>query len=189
MDGHLKISESLAFTIKNRRTIHDFLPACPPDEIILEAINLARWAPNHKLTEPWRFRLIGPETKQLIVDLNADLLRETKGEEAAEHKRKRWSSVPGWLAVSAIRSSDPIREQENYAAVCCAVQNLSLLLWDAGIGMKWTTGPVTRNQKFCEILGLETGDEQLVGLMWYGYPAKTPEMCRSKIEMSLKRLP
>ncbi len=65
--------------ISNRRTVHQFKPGeVPPIEKIEEAIDLARWAPNHHLTEPWHFYIIGPETASAITELNAELARKKK---------------------------------------------------------------------------------------------------------------
>ncbi len=179
----------IASLIRQRRTVHDFTTEIPPLELIMQAIELARWAPNHKLTQPWRFRLIGPETKAAIVELNAKLIQETKGEEAAQHKRVRWFAVPGWLAISSIKSDDPIRDQENYASVCCAIQNFTLFLWESGVGVKWTTGPVTQHPEFDKILDLNPEQEKIVGLIWYGYPAQIPEMKRLDLDLIVKKLP
>ncbi len=175
--------------IRSRRTINQFAPEPVPTEIVLEGLELAIWAPNHKLTQPWRFYLLGQETSQRIVNLNADMVQESKGPEAAQKKRERWSTIPGWLVVTYQRSDDAIRDKEDYAAVCCAVQNLSLFLWDAGIGMKWTSGPVTRSDEIYEILNLDRKLEEIVGVMWYGYPTETPQMKRRPAAEFVTQLP
>ena len=77
------VSESpLAELIRGRRTINLFQPEPPPLATLLQAIELARWAPNHKHTEPWTFHLIGPQTAEKIVDLNAQLVAQAKGSPA-----------------------------------------------------------------------------------------------------------
>jgi len=96
----MSVEDVLAKTIRERRTIHAFKPECPPFDAVRSAIDLARWAPNHHHTEPWRFIHPGPETVSRIVDLNASLVSEAKGREAGEAKRLRWSEVPGWLIVT-----------------------------------------------------------------------------------------
>ncbi|SFI89756.1 nitroreductase family protein [Planctomicrobium piriforme] len=174
-------ASDLAQLMRSRRTVNDFRPQVPTQEIILQAIDVARWAPNHKLTEPWRFHLIGPETAAKIVDLNARITAAEKGPSAAETKRAKWSQIPGWLAVTSLRSADRVRDDENYAAVCCAIQNLTLLLWEQGVGSKWTTGGVTRHPEFQQLLGLNSETDRMVGLLWYGYPAARPEMQRRPV--------
>jgi nitroreductase len=175
--------------IRERRTVDRFEPRLPPRGVILEAIDLARWAPNHKHTEPWRFHLIGPQTAARIVDLNARLVAEKKGPEAGEKKRERWAAVPGWLAVTCHLADDELRREEDYAACCCAVQNLALALWSRGIGTKWSTGDVTRHPEFHELLGLDAAERRLVGLFWYGWPASVPESRRQPVEAITVELP
>ncbi len=179
----------VAEVIRTRRTIHTFLPEPPPEAIIHRALEQARWAPNHKLTEPWRFYLVGPETAEALARLNAEIVTERKGEQAGRNKLARWRTMPGWLVITCRRSSDPLREREDYAACCCAAQNLMLALWSEGVGTKWSTGPATRDPRFQEIMGIDPEEEMVVGLFWYGYPAEQPEKPRRSVDEVLRRLP
>lgn len=87
--------------------------------------------------------------------------------------------MPGWLIVTCVKSSeddmnDPNSiSREDYAACCCAVQNLCLSLHVDGIGTKWTTGPVNFDPQFGQAAGLPS-NEYVVGSMWFGNPASTP---------------
>lgn len=180
--------EAVAQLIRSRRTVHLFEPGPVPEAVVLRALDLARWAPNHRLTEPWRFVLLGPETARAIADLNAELVTEQQGPSAAEAKRARWRAIPGWLVVTCRRSEDPVREREDYAACACAIQNLQLYLWSEGVGVKWTTGPVTRTVRFYELLGLDPNEERIVGMLWYGVPAAVPATQRRPLGEVLVRL-
>lgn len=183
-------SADIAVVLRGRRTIHSFLPDVPPVELIEEAIEIARWAPNHHHTEPWHFYLLGPEAIDIAVNLNASLVAHKKGEEAGEAKRKRWSTIPGWLMVTCDRSKEPVRQLEDYAACCCAVHSLSLALWTHGVGVKWTTGEVTRHQDLFELIGIDIRKEVSIGIFWYGYPAgDVPAQKRKPVSEILKRLP
>ena len=179
----------LADVIRGRRTINEFQPQRPPEQLILQAIELATWAPNHKRTEPWKFHLLGPDTVAAIADLNARILTASKGPEVAESRRKAWLAIPGWLFVTANLADDAVRRQEDYAACCCAVQTLMLYLWSEGIGTKWSTNDLFRTPDFQQLLGIEPGSRQLVGMVWFGYAAKVPEVKRKPVEESLVRLP
>ena len=179
---------NITSVIRRRRTIGAFRPNVPSSHEVESAIELARWAPNHTKTEPWRVYWLGPETARAVVDLNSSIIAAKKGEAEAEAKRKSWSAVPGWLAVTCIRSDDQFRHEEDYAACCCFVQNLSLGLWSNGIGTKWSTGDVTRHEKFFELLGIDPNLERVVGLIWYGYPAVIPEQTRQPVDSFLRRL-
>ena len=173
--------QTIADTIRDRRTINFFKPGIPPREILLEGIDAARWAPNHHLTEPWRFYLLSDAVKQQIVELNTRIVTEERGEEAGSAKRERWYGIPGWMVVTCIRSNDALRQREDYAACCCAVQNMALYLWSRGIGMKWTTGPVTRHEEFYDLVWVDPVVEEVVGLFWYGYPDEVPVSVRKSV--------
>jgi nitroreductase len=179
---------AVAALLGARRTIHDFRPDAPPLETIRRAIDLARWAPNHRLTEPWRFYLLGPETAARVADLNAELVAAKEGPVAAEDKRRRWRAVPGWVAVTSARGDDALREREDYAACCCAIQNLMLYLWSEEIGVKWTTGQVTREPRFYDLIWADPVRETVVGLLWYGYPAEVPRTARRPLASCLVTL-
>jgi nitroreductase len=165
--------------LRERRTVHDFHPEPVPRALVEHALELARWAPNHHRTEPWRVYLLGRAAREAVAQLNAALVAEASGERAAAVKLKRWRAVPGWLVLTSARGADALREQEDYAACCCAAQSFMLALWSAGVGAKWTTGAVVRTQGFAEIVGFDAAAEQVVGLFWYGWPAaETTQMRR-----------
>jgi nitroreductase len=181
---------AIASIITGRRTIHEFQPEpVPPEELVLAGLDAARWAPNHHHVEPWRFYLPGPETREAICRLNAELLAASKGPASAEKKLQRWRAIPGWLVLTSEQAADPVRDRENYAACCCAVQNLALFLWEQGVGLKWSTGPVIREPRFYNLLGADAGKERVVGLFWYGYAVEVPKMKRKPLEERLSRLP
>ena len=163
-----------------RRTISSFKPEVPDSEIIQRAIEAARWAPNHRYTEPWHFYRLGPETAAQVVTLNTALVRAKKGDEAAETKQKKWASVPAWLLVTCDRSEDALKGQEDYAATACAIQNLQLALWAEGVGCKWTTGDVTRANELADLCWFDAQAERVVGLLMIGYPEDVPPAVRKK---------
>lgn len=167
-----------AETLQSRRTIELFLQTPVPDRLINDAIEAAVWAPNHHVTEPWHFYTLGDETKERCLDLCQDIATRKVNEKAGEFKRQSWSEKPGWLVVTCRRSADELLQQEDYAACCAAIQNLMLFLWKAGVGCKWSTGDITRDSRFLEIVGVNAATENVVGLIWYGYPKLTPTQSR-----------
>lgn len=167
--------------LRTRRTIGDFRSDCPPEELLLQAIEIARWAPNHKMTEPWRFHRLGPVTAGQIIELNTALITAEKGAEAARKKAERWAQVPGWVLVTCQTAADSVRNEENYAAVCCAIQNLMLFLWSRGVATKWATSAVLQEPAVAQLLQLEPSRERIVGLIWYGYPAVQTETRRRPV--------
>lgn len=175
--------------IRGRRTINLFLQTKIPEDLIHDAIEASTWAPNHHVTEPWRFYLLGQKSIERCLDLCCDIVTAKKGEKAGQFKRQSWSEKPGWLLITCRRSDDDLLQQEDYAACCAAVQNLLLYLWRADIGSKWTTGAITRDPRFAEIIGFDAETEFVVGLVWYGYPKITPTQSRKAGDAVLKRLP
>ena len=185
----VEVEAAVRNVICGRRTIGAFRPELPPREVVLDALEAARWAPNHKKTEPWHVFLLGPETARAVIDLNSQIIAAIKGPEEAEAKRKKWSEVPGWLAVTCDLADDPFRREEDYAACCCFIQNLSLALWSAGIGTKWSTGDITRHPDFFKLLNIDPAQQRVVGLFWYGYPAIIPAQTRRPVESFLIEMP
>jgi len=178
-----------AEVLQGRRTVDLYLQTPIPDALVLEALEVAIWAPNHHVTEPWRFILPGEKTVKKILGRCEQLVCAKKGAELASHKRESWSEKPGWLVVTCQRSEDALRQQEDYAACSAAVQNFMLYLWKAGLGSKWTSGDITRDPEFLEILGINGDDAFVVGMIWFGYPKLTPTQMRKDVSEVVRKLP
>lgn len=174
-------AEDFAAVLRARRSIDLFVPDKVDPERLLAAIEVARWAPNHRLTEPWRFYVLGPATMSAVIDLAVELEVAAKGERAGPVRRARLEAVPGMFVLTTPRSEDALLERENYGACCCAAQNLMLYLWLQGIGTKWTTGGITRQQRFCDLLGIDSARESVVGFFWYGVPKVIPTQKRKPV--------
>ena len=168
--------------LRGRRTIDQFLQMPVPEALVREAIEVATWAPNHYVTEPWRFIVPGEATVAKIIALCGEIVTAAKGPELAAHKMNSWREKPGWLVVTCRRSEDILREREDYAACCAAVQNFMLYLWKAGVGSKWTTGDITRDARFFDLLAVDGGKEFVVGMLWFGYPRITPTQARRDLD-------
>ena len=182
-------AEAFAALLRGRRSIDLYEPTPVDPTALLEAIEVARWAPNHRLTEPWRFYLVGPRTAAAIIELAAEIDAAKKGERAGEARRARWKAIPGFLVLTSRLGDGGLQEHEDYAACCCAAENLMLYLWERGIGTKWTTGGVTRDPRFYELLGLDAAKESVVGLFFYGVPKVVPEQKRKPVDDIVTRTP
>lgn len=167
--------------MRSRRTVKAFLQQPVSRSLILDAIEVARWAPNHHLTEPWHFYLLGKDAIRRSVDLTRVVVTERKDEKIGEFKAKDAAKRPGWMVVTCRHSEDSLTEREDYASVACAIQNLTLYLSEAGVATKWSTGPITRDSRFYELLGIDEANEFIVGLIWYGYPKITPTQQRKAV--------
>jgi nitroreductase len=175
--------------LRGRRTINLYLQTPVPTKLVRDAIEAATWAPNHHVTEPWHFYLLGKQSIAECVELVRRITTAKKDAKAGDFKAKNWSEKPGWLVVTCRNSEDAILQQEDLAACATAVQNFMLYLWKAGVGSKWTTGDITRDARFNEIVGMDVGKERVVGLIWYGYPKLTPAQQRAAVGDVLTELP
>lgn len=181
-------AEDFAALLRERRSIDLFTPDPVPDATLHAAIEVARWAPNHRLTQPWHFYLLGPATLAPLIDLAVELEIAKKGERAGPIRRARLEAIPGMFVLTSPRSADTLLEREDYAACCCAAQNLMLYLWLKGIGVKWTTGGITRQQRFFDLLGIDAAKQSVVGLFWYGVPKVVPTQQRGPVEGIVTKL-
>ncbi|MGH8193125.1 MAG: nitroreductase family protein [Woeseiaceae bacterium] len=174
--------EELAALIRSRRTIKLFLKRPVSRKLILDAIEVARWAPNHHVTEPWHFYVLGPEAIRDSVELTRIVTTERKGAKVGDFKAAAAAAVPGWLVVTCKLSDDERMQQEDYASCCCSIQNLMLYLSAAGVASKWSTGPVTKDKRFLDLLGIDLGEEYVVALVWYGYAKVIPTQSRKDVQ-------
>jgi len=178
-----------AEVLHGRRSVELFLQTPIPGSLVRAAIAAATWAPNHHVTEPWRFYLLGPQAIEACLTLQHDIVQAKKDANAAAFKVQSWRQKPGWLVVTCRRSDDELLQREDYAACSAAVQNFMLYLWKAGVGSKWTSGDITRDPRFYDLLDIDAQQELVVGLIWYGHPKLTPAQKRSGLDTVLRELP
>lgn len=171
----------LAERIRGRRTTASFLTQAVDRKLILAAIEVARWAPNHHLTEPWHFYVLGNNKIREFVELTRTIVTERKGAEIGDFKANAHAKIPGWLVVTCKRSEDELLQWEDYASCACAIQNLMLYLSEAGVATKWATGAITRDERLFALLGADSSAERAVGIIWYGYPKVTPVQTRTDV--------
>jgi nitroreductase len=172
---------NLAERIRSRRTTKLFLKQPVDRKLILDAVEVARWAPNHHLTEPWHFYVLGSQKIEKCVELTRAVVTEIKDSKMGDFKAKSAAAIPGWMVVTCNRSDDERRQREDYASCACAIQNLMLYLSEAGVATKWSTGPITRDDRFYSLLGANPDKVFIVGIIWYGYPKITPMQSRRDV--------
>lgn len=171
----------LAERIRGRRTIKLFLHTPVDKQLILDAIEVARWAPNHHLTEPWHFYLLGEETMKANVELIRRTTAERKDPSKADFKANAARDIPGWLILTCRRSEDEVSQREDYASCCCVMQNLMLYLSEAGVGSKWATGAIAADSRLLDMIGADRDKEFVVGILRYGYAKITPTQTRKDV--------
>lgn len=162
--------------IRTRRTVHAYTTEKVNEAWVREALNLAVWAPNHKLTFPWRFVIVGSQARAAIGEISANIKAKKKGLSDIERQAvvKQFTQPSHLIIVSMKLHQDTEMQWEDYAAVAAGLQNAALYLWEKGVGTKWTTGGATKDSKTYELAGIEPQQERIVGFLWVGFAAKAP---------------
>ncbi len=143
--------------IRTRRTHKAFAPEPLPREQIDELLELASWAPNHNLTVPWRFRVIGPEALRR--------LKEVAGPEGAV----KLDRAPTLIVVSCVLSGDPVADEEDLHATASASYIVLLAAHALGFAGYWRTPGILRSAEGRAAVGLPER-ERFVGLLHLGHP-------------------
>src|SRR5947209_14702210 len=142
--------------IRSRRTHKAFAPEPVPRELLDELLDLARWAPNHHLTNPWRFRVVGPQALAA--------LKRAAGPESAT----KLDRAPTLVVASVVQSGDPIQDEEDLLAVGVASYIVLLAAHERGLAGYWRTPGVLRTPGGRAAVGLP-GEEHFVGLLHLGW--------------------
>jgi nitroreductase len=145
--------------IRTRRTHKAYRPKAVDRKLLEEILDLARWAPNHNLTNPWRFRVIGPQS--------LERLKEAAGPESA----KKLDRAPTLVVCSCALTGEPIQDQEDLLATACAAYIVLLAGHAHGLATYWRTPEVLRTREGQQAVGMPE-DERFVGLLHLGTPVQ-----------------
>ena len=148
--------------IRTRRTHKAYGAEPVPRALLEELLELARWAPNHNLTNPWRFRVLGPEALAR--------LKEAAGPEGAA----KLDRAPTLVAASALQCGDPLQDEEDVCAAACAVYVVLLAAHARGLAGYWRTPEVLRTPEGRAAAGIPDG-ERVLGLIHLGPPRQERE--------------
>ena len=161
--------------IRRRRT-HKQYGSEPVDEAtIRELVDLARYAPNHKLTQPWRFRILGSETRAK--------LEAVCGEKEAVKLRR----APTLILATTALSGDPLVDREDLLATACAVYAVLLGATERGLASYWRTPAALGETEARAVLGL--GVEEVVALIHLGpVVSEPPQKERASLDDVLQQL-
>ena len=143
--------------IRTRRTHKAFGPEPLSRKELDELLALANWAPNHKLTVPWRFRVVGPRT--------LERLKRAAGPEGAA----KLDRCPTLVVVSAVLDGDPVQDEEDLHATAVAAYIVLLAAHGRGLAGYWRTPGLLRGEEGRAAASLPAS-ERAVGLLHLGYP-------------------
>jgi nitroreductase len=145
--------------IRTRRTHKAFKPEPVEPRVLDELFDLARWAPNHNLTNPWRFRVVGPRA--------LERLKGAAGPEAAS----KLDRAPTLVVCSCVLTGDEVQDEEDLHASACAAYIVLLAAHGRGLAGYWRTPAVMRTAEGRAAVGLP-GEERFVSLIHLGRPVQ-----------------
>ncbi len=159
--------------IRNRRSLY---PAQYTGEKVEDAkiemiLENARWAPTHKLTEPWKFKVFTGTGLQKLADFQSELYKKvTSPEKYVESKYQGLKDKPlkaSHVIAIGMTRNEMVPVEEEIASVACGVQNMYLTANALGLGCYWGSGGVTYMEEAKEFFDLSPADK-LLGFFFIG---------------------
>lgn len=165
--------------IRERVSVKEYTDAPVPRDTIEELLELAILAPNHRMTEPLAFRVLGPAGKRAYAEaLARRKARRVDDPDAAEQVVERvvarTTAVPSMIGVLVHEDEDPEIREEDYATAFMAIQNVCLAAVARGLGTHIKTGAVMGEASLREALSVPE-DHRLAAIIFLGEPAEIPD--------------
>lgn len=171
--------------IQRRTSVRRFRPDPVPRETLARLLECAVRAPNHKLTQPWRFAVLTGAARVRFAGLRArhrlERYTDPGSEEAragADKVRRETEETPAFVVVMCAQSPDEHTREEDYAATMMATENLMIAAESLGLGTYLKTGGIMRDPDLAGLAGLEAGF-RIVAVVSVGYPLE-PEPPRRR---------
>ena len=164
--------------IRDRRSIRRFTDRPVSREQIETLLDAAVVAPNHRLTQPWRFYVLGPEARHAFgLVLGGRKAKKIEDPTAAQAMRDNVAAehraLPALIVVTVMLSDNPEIAEEDFAATMMAVQNIALAATAIGLGTHIKSGAVMADPAARAAMGVRDG-ERVVAMINVGEPAEVP---------------
>lgn len=179
--------------INGRTSVRHFRPDPVPRETIERLLDCAVRAPNHKLTEPWRFAVLTAGARDRFAEIRArhrlkrfDDPSSSAALAAADKVRREARGTPAYIVAMAAVNPDEITREEDYAATMMAIANLMVAAQSLGLGTYLKTGGVMLDPALVELAGVPQ-NFRVVGIVSVGFPAEAEEPRRRKPAAELTR--
>jgi nitroreductase len=160
--------------IRTRRTIGKSMGDVPR-ETIAELIEAATLAPNHKLTQPWRFAVLTGAARERLGEIWAREATANVDPAARaamfEGESKKPLRSPALIVVSTRTDADPVTAEEDIVATAAAVQNILLAAHAKGLSAAWKTGKIVHSAEVKNFLGFDPSD-RIIAIVYLGARAK-----------------
>jgi nitroreductase len=165
--------------VRTRRTHKAYRPEPVDAQTLDELLDLARWAPNHHLTNPWRFRILGPASLERL---------KCAADAAKPGSARKLDRAPTLVVVSARQGGDPVQDREDVLATAVAAYIVLLAAHARGLAGYWRTLTILDEPEGRAAVGLEP-EEVAVGLLHLGRPLHPPQPSeREPLETVVTRL-
>lgn len=179
------MNKNLMELIQSRRSVYQFKTEVVDIELINQCLEAAIWAPNHKLTQPWRFWVLGKNYQAKLAQIYAFNRASKKFDigsdsfdNAFEQAKLKFEKIPQVVLIGQVKSDNLITEKEDYAACSCAIQNFKLMAWEHQIGVQWSTGPILKDNDTFELLDIHPNQIALIAALYCGFPQCLPKSTR-----------
>jgi nitroreductase len=179
--------------IRRRTSVRRYRPDQVPRATIEQLLECAVRAPNHKLSEPWRFAVLTGAARNAYAEIRARhrLKRYTdpaspEAAAGADKVRREALETPAFVVLMSVVSPDAITREEDYAAVMMAAENLIIAAESLGLGTYLRTGGIMREPGLAELAGLAEG-HRVVGILSLGFPAEADPPRRRRPAAELTR--
>ena len=186
-----KASTSVYEALYGRRMAWQYTDEPVSREAIQRMLETAVWAPNHRLTEPWRFFVTekGSHTRQQVADLAYEFqMGRFDNPTRAEATRQAVLAPPIVMYVYCVPGDNDEVTKENYASTVCAAHNVSLAGVAEGLAVTWETGGATRHPKIREVLGAEE-EWSMAMMLSIGAPGESVVSRRSPVDQFVRWMP
>ncbi|MHB8567628.1 MAG: nitroreductase family protein [Nitrososphaerales archaeon] len=168
------MSNPVLETIVSRRSARKLDPEkMPPKEVIERILEAGIWAPNHHMTEPWRFIVIAGEERKKLGEVMASALGPDLDKKLEAERLKPFRAPVIIALISSPKQEPNIVPHEELVAGGAALQNMLLAIHSLGLGSMVKTGKNAYSQEVRDYLNLRDG-ESLVGLIYLGHPVEEP---------------
>ncbi|MGI0091279.1 MAG: nitroreductase family protein [Nitrososphaerales archaeon] len=176
-------------SIRSRRSVRKMTGDVPPREQIEQILEAASWAPNHHLTEPWRFIVIARDERKKLGEVLAEAVanktqktedpeQKKRDEEQLRVEREKPLSAPVVIAaIFSPKDEAKVIPQEELVAAGAALQNLLIAAHSLVLGTMIRTGRHSYAEQVRAFLGLNE-KESLLGLVYLGYPSEPPKQTK-----------
>lgn len=175
-------ADSIDTCIRSRRTHKSFKRLGLSRHDIHALLDLIRWAPNHRMAQPWRCYVMDSNGISALDRYFAEHPHIASWPQPGKEKKLEklrqvyMANLDLIVHLTAVKDPDPLKDQENYAACSAAAQNLLLGAEARGYASFWASSPAMRHPETQTWLGVDLASEQFVGSLWIGGRCSEPNV-------------